>query len=171
MHILPNRLVGVVGEHEDFPVENLSKSHCGCFLASCSHDQKIKFWNIEELPRVETEASKKGRKLGNKQASAFRKDDFFSDFMENEDKKGDGSDDDSSGDNEDESNLDAETSKHSNENGSDKNCGMTDESDEDGDGDNGGDGDDGTDTSNLSDGADTSDLSDNADSENSDDNS
>ena len=148
VHILPNRLVGVVGEHEDFPVENLSKSHCGRFLASCSHDQKIKFWNIEELPSVEIEANKKGRKFGSKQTTAFRKDDFFSDLMENKDNKGDSSNDDSSEDAEegsDSSEFDTETEKHSNENGNDKNFGMTHKSDEELDN-----SDDGADTSNLS---------------------
>lgn len=157
VHILPNRLVGVVGEHEDFPVENLGKSYCGRFLASCSHDQKVKFWNIEELPSVEIEANKKGRKFGSKQSTAFRKDDFFSDLMENKDSKGDGSNDDSSDDDEegiDSSECDTETEKHSNENGNDKNFGKTYKSDEELD--------------NCDDGADASNLSVSEDSGNSD---
>ena len=109
VNILPNRLIGVVGEHEDFPVENLSKSHNGSFLASCSHDQKVKFWNIKDLPNVKVDANKKVLKSKNKQlTTAVKKDDFFSDMMENEedeaerdDSDGDSSDEDDEGDSSD----------------------------------------------------------------------
>jgi len=47
--ILPNRIIGTVGEHPGFPVEALSLSHCGQWLASCSHDQLIKFSDIREV--------------------------------------------------------------------------------------------------------------------------
>ena len=44
--ILPNRFIGVVGEHGEFPIEQIGLSPDGNILASCSHDQKIKFWNV-----------------------------------------------------------------------------------------------------------------------------
>ncbi len=68
--IQPNKLLGVVGEHSDFPVETVVLSHdrkvgacAGCrararalsntracqYLVSASHDNKVKFWNIEYL--------------------------------------------------------------------------------------------------------------------------
>lgn len=76
MSILPNKLLGVVGEHPDFPVERTQlRSHFVCALyhlyrafarctvscvrvsgmslsrdrqliASCSHDDTIKFWGV-----------------------------------------------------------------------------------------------------------------------------
>ena len=96
-------MVCEVGEHQDFPVENLSKSHCGRFLASCSHDQKIKFWNIEKIPNEKVKANDKTRKAGSKLLA--KKDDFFSDLMEMEGAEGQNSDIDSSGDDEEESDL------------------------------------------------------------------
>ncbi len=106
MNILPNRLLGVVGEHEDFPVENLSKSHCNTYLASCSHDQKIKFWNIEDIPSIKVDANQKAKKAKNKVlGAAVAKDDFFADMVEgtedqntNNNDDDDDSDDDSSDD-------------------------------------------------------------------------
>ena len=47
--ILPNRIIGTVGEHPGFPVEALSLSHCGRWLASCSHDQLVKFSDVREV--------------------------------------------------------------------------------------------------------------------------
>ena len=41
--MLPNRLLGLVGQHENFPVENMSRSHCGNYVASCSHDQTVSY--------------------------------------------------------------------------------------------------------------------------------
>ncbi|CAI2175530.1 11210_t:CDS:2 [Funneliformis geosporum] len=36
--ILPNKFLGVIGDHEDFPIECLKLSHDNNLLASCSHD-------------------------------------------------------------------------------------------------------------------------------------
>lgn len=47
--IHPNRLLGVVGEHEGFPIERMRLSGDGVFLGSCSHDKTIKFWNLTGL--------------------------------------------------------------------------------------------------------------------------
>jgi WD repeat-containing protein 55 len=45
----PNKLLGVVGEHSDLPVEALELSRDRKYIVSASHDNKIKFWNIEYL--------------------------------------------------------------------------------------------------------------------------
>ncbi|XP_046395038.1 WD repeat-containing protein 55 homolog [Ischnura elegans] len=45
-HLFPHQQLGIVGQHE-FAVENLDISYDGQFIASCSHDQLIKFWNIK----------------------------------------------------------------------------------------------------------------------------
>ncbi|KAI8871639.1 WD40 repeat-like protein [Ramicandelaber brevisporus] len=47
--ILPNKLLGVIGEHGDFPIEQLRIDHSRKVLASCSHDNTVRFWNINEL--------------------------------------------------------------------------------------------------------------------------
>jgi len=46
VNIFPNQLLGVVGEHEEFPIERLDISRDKNLLASCSHDCSVKFWNI-----------------------------------------------------------------------------------------------------------------------------
>ena len=95
VHILPNRFLGVVGQHEQYPVENLSLSHCGHLVASCSHDQRIKFWNVADVdaetvdPQRKPKAAHKTRLL-NKSAA---KDDFFADMAaEDEQNAGNGQD-------------------------------------------------------------------------------
>lgn len=45
--ILPNKLVGVIGDHGDYPIERLQLSHDNKFMGSCSHDNSIKFWDID----------------------------------------------------------------------------------------------------------------------------
>jgi len=46
VNIHPNKLLGVIGEHETFPIERLALSANKELLASCSHDNSIKFWNM-----------------------------------------------------------------------------------------------------------------------------
>ena len=87
MNILPNRFLGVVGEHKDFPIENLSLSHCRQFLASCSHDQTIKFWDVTQVEKEEVDTKRKAKR-GNiskvlNNASGAR-DDFFADLAKEE---------------------------------------------------------------------------------------
>lgn len=79
INILPNRIIGVVGDHEKFPVENLSLSRDKTLLASCSHDQTIKFWNVESLRRQKVSDKKKAKKKNkSKLLVSTGKDDFFS---------------------------------------------------------------------------------------------
>jgi WD40 repeat protein len=49
VQVHPNKLLGVLGEHSEFPVEVLRKNHDGSILASLSHDNSIKFWDIRFL--------------------------------------------------------------------------------------------------------------------------
>eukprot|EP00501_MAST-03F_sp_TOSAG23-6_P000268 GSMAST32.ASY1.ANO1.274.1 assembled CDS len=44
--VQPNRLIGVVGAHDDFPVEQLEFSRDQRTIASCSHDNIIKLWDV-----------------------------------------------------------------------------------------------------------------------------
>ena len=104
--------MGVVGEHKDFPVENLSLSHCRKYLASCSHDQTIKFWNVENLEKEQVNTYRKKSKKNNKPKplnSAASKTDFFADLTSSENAaasssttKGESDNSDSSDDEDDE---------------------------------------------------------------------
>ena len=94
--ILPNRFLGVVGQHDDdFPVENLSLSRDGLYLASCSHDQTIKFWNLEDVKKEKVNTKKKAKKSQKtKSLNTTSKSDFFAGFEEDNDKKENDSDKD-----------------------------------------------------------------------------
>jgi len=45
--IHPNKFIGAVGEHGEFPVERVKLSSNKKLLASCSHDNTVKFWSWE----------------------------------------------------------------------------------------------------------------------------
>lgn len=47
--ILPNKMIGVIGEHADFPVERLAFSHDRHTLGSASHDNTVKLWDVKYL--------------------------------------------------------------------------------------------------------------------------
>ena len=47
--IQPLKLLGVVGEHGNHPIEQVRMSFDKHLLASCSHDDCVKFWNIDYL--------------------------------------------------------------------------------------------------------------------------
>ncbi|KAK9842365.1 hypothetical protein WJX84_000209 [Apatococcus fuscideae] len=49
LNILPNKLVGIVGSHDDYPVERLSLSSDALTLASASHDDTVKLWDLTAL--------------------------------------------------------------------------------------------------------------------------
>ena len=44
--LLPNKILGVIGDHEEFPVEGLSASRDARLLASFAHDEIVRFWDI-----------------------------------------------------------------------------------------------------------------------------
>ncbi|KAG7173068.1 WD repeat-containing protein 55-like isoform X2 [Homarus americanus] len=96
VHLYAHRFVGVVGQHNDFGVENMSVSSDGSILASCSMDEVVRFWNIEYLYNTEVDDRKKGKKKQNRgfnlESSKRRnKFEFFSDFpdvMESDDEGG-----------------------------------------------------------------------------------
>ncbi|KAG0045937.1 WD domain repeat-containing protein 55 [Gryganskiella cystojenkinii] len=47
--ILPNKFQGIVGEHEDYPIECIKMSRDKTYLASCSHDDTVRFWDVRYL--------------------------------------------------------------------------------------------------------------------------
>ena len=73
-------------------------------LASCSHDQKIKFWNIESVKKEKVNTKKRATKADKtKFLKSSNKGDFFADLAEDEgNSKPSGSKDDASDSDEDE---------------------------------------------------------------------
>ncbi|KAH9508247.1 WD domain repeat-containing protein 55 [Bulinus truncatus] len=102
VHILPNRVLGVVGQHSgNFPIEALSMTADRIFIASCSHDQLVKFWNINELKTQTVDTSKKACRKNKKPVNfSSSKKDFFSGLVETTEVKvdTDSGDDDSEDD-------------------------------------------------------------------------
>nr|XP_056718268.1 WD repeat-containing protein 55 [Euleptes europaea] len=64
VNILPNRVIGSVGQHIGEPIEQLAKCPTSPFLASCGHDQKVKFWDISSLSSVVVDDYRKKKKSG-----------------------------------------------------------------------------------------------------------
>lgn len=86
VNILPNRVVGSVGQHPGEPVEKLALSHCGRFLASSGHDQRLKFWDMAQLRAVVVDdyrrRKKKGGPLRALSSKTWSTDDFFAGLRE-----------------------------------------------------------------------------------------
>lgn len=66
LHLYPHRFIGTIGHHHgdggravDFPIEKLDVSGSGNVIASTSHDQRIKFWNISYLEQMDYEKTRK----------------------------------------------------------------------------------------------------------------
>jgi WD40 repeat protein len=47
--IFPNKILGLVGEHSDMPIERLTMSFDKNMLASSSHDKSVKLWKVDWL--------------------------------------------------------------------------------------------------------------------------
>nr|XP_042903646.1 WD repeat-containing protein 55 isoform X2 [Parasteatoda tepidariorum] len=74
VQLFPNRFLGVLGGHKGFAVEGLSLSHDSSLLASCSYDQKVKFWDlssVNELKEQDVKETKKKHQQVNKQVNSF----------------------------------------------------------------------------------------------------
>ncbi|KAK4814745.1 hypothetical protein QYF61_026722 [Mycteria americana] len=64
VNILPNRVLGCVGQHLGEPIEQLAVAPGGQLLASCAHDQKVKFWDISALGGLVVDDYRKKKKKG-----------------------------------------------------------------------------------------------------------
>ncbi|XP_067422997.1 WD repeat-containing protein 55 isoform X2 [Emydura macquarii macquarii] len=86
VNILPNRVIGRVGQHLGEPIEQLAKSHTGQLLASCGHDQQVKFWDISALSSMVVDDYRKRKKTGQLKALSRKAfgggEDFFADLRE-----------------------------------------------------------------------------------------
>ena len=110
-HIMPNRFLGIVGNHDDFPVQAMCLSSDGTCCASISHDEHVKFWSVEKIRNVEVDAQSKSKNktLKNKALNKSGKsDNFFGDLAEDKDDNDDDDDDDD--DDEDSDDTDSDDS-------------------------------------------------------------
>ncbi|XP_048851057.1 WD repeat-containing protein 55 [Brienomyrus brachyistius] len=87
INLLPNRVLGSVGQHIGEPIEQIARSRDARFLASCAHDQQVKFWDISGLPATVVsdyrQKKKKDASLKSLSKKAFGVgDDFFSGLAE-----------------------------------------------------------------------------------------
>ncbi|XP_013200488.1 WD repeat-containing protein 55 homolog [Amyelois transitella] len=83
-HMFPQRQLGIVGQHR-LPVERLDISYDGQFIASCSHDNDVKFWNISYFESLDSiidlnhKQNKKRDMINNLPSSTIKNaSDFFS---------------------------------------------------------------------------------------------
>uniref|UniRef100_UPI0037E9A791 WD repeat-containing protein 55 n=1 Tax=Semicossyphus pulcher TaxID=241346 RepID=UPI0037E9A791 len=93
INLLPNRVIGCIGQHVSEPIEELAKSWDSRFLASSAHDQLIKFWDISSLPNTTVNEYRKRKKKDGRMKSLTKKahgdNDFFSGLVEEAEKKED----------------------------------------------------------------------------------
>ncbi|XP_045520685.1 WD repeat-containing protein 55 homolog [Pieris brassicae] len=86
-HMFPQRQLGIVGQHT-LPVECLDISHDGQYIASSSHNDDIKFWNISYFESIDSlinvnEKQNKRKDMSNNLPSSTVKNasDFFSGLL------------------------------------------------------------------------------------------
>ncbi|XP_041634781.1 WD repeat-containing protein 55 [Cheilinus undulatus] len=91
VNLLPNRVIGCIGQHVGEPIEELATSWDSRFLASSAHDQLIKFWDISSLPSQTVNEYRKRKKKDGRMKSLTKKahgdNDFFSGLVEETEKK------------------------------------------------------------------------------------
>ncbi|XP_051800745.1 WD repeat-containing protein 55-like [Acanthochromis polyacanthus] len=91
INLLPNRVIGCIGQHVGEPIEELAKSRDSRFLVSCGHDQLIKFWDISSLPNAKVQEYRKRKRKDGRMKSLTKKalgdNDFFSGLVEEPEKK------------------------------------------------------------------------------------
>jgi len=60
VHLFPHRFIGMVGHHDgDMPVEKMDVNGEGDLIASIGHDNRVKFWNISYLEKMDYEKKRK----------------------------------------------------------------------------------------------------------------
>ena len=80
VQIHPNRFLADVGRHGDLPVEALSLSRCRRYVASCGHDDFVRFWNVENAAAGSARPTARRREHARK----ANVDSFFSDMAADE---------------------------------------------------------------------------------------
>lgn len=64
VNVLPNRVLGSVGQHLGEPIEQLAVAADGKLLASSGHDQKVKFWDVSALGSMVVDDYRRKKKKG-----------------------------------------------------------------------------------------------------------
>ncbi|KAK0159647.1 hypothetical protein PV327_010741 [Microctonus hyperodae] len=59
--LFPHRRLGIVGQH-NFPIESIDVSNNGALIATSSHDNLIKFWNVQYFETMNLQEQIKGGK-------------------------------------------------------------------------------------------------------------
>ena len=52
VRIHPNRVLGVLGEHGEYPIERIRATGDGAYLGSCSHDKTVRFWDLSAVADI-----------------------------------------------------------------------------------------------------------------------
>lgn len=103
--------MGVLGNHDGFPIQTMSVSSDGNVVASISHDEYVKFWNVENIKSIKIDAQSKckNKTLKNKKINVKGKsDNFFADLCEKNDEDEEDDDDDSDESNDSDSEKDSD---------------------------------------------------------------
>ncbi|NWR26576.1 WDR55 protein, partial [Tachuris rubrigastra] len=87
VNVLPNRVVGSVGQHLGEPIEQLAVGPGGTLLASSAHDQKVKFWDVSALRSLVVDDYRRKKKRGGPLRALSSKavgtgEDFFADLRD-----------------------------------------------------------------------------------------
>ncbi|NWQ64985.1 WDR55 protein, partial [Neopipo cinnamomea] len=87
VNVLPNRVVGSVGQHLGEPIEQLALGPGGTLLASSAHDQKVKFWDVSALRSLVVDDYRRKKKRGGPLRALSSKavgsgEDFFADLRD-----------------------------------------------------------------------------------------
>jgi WD repeat-containing protein 55 len=85
MHLVPGRILGIAGQHS-LAIEAMDISNNGEYIASSSHDNDIRFWNIkyfEDFDEINYNAKpdKNAARRNLPSSLAANRSDFFSDLM------------------------------------------------------------------------------------------
>ena len=106
--------MGVLGNHDGFPIQTMSVSSDGNVVASISHDEYVKFWNVENIKSIKIDAQSKckNKTLKNKKINVKGKsDNFFADLCEKNDEDEEEDDDDDDSDESDDSDSEKDSDK------------------------------------------------------------
>lgn len=95
--MLPNRVLGCVGQHLGEPIEQLALAADGKLLASSGHDQKVKFWDVSALGSMVVDDYRRKKKKGGPLRALSSKalgsgEDFFADLREEPEPAAEGGD-------------------------------------------------------------------------------
>ncbi|KAL4510506.1 hypothetical protein ABPG72_004660 [Tetrahymena utriculariae] len=124
--VYPNKQLQILGQHEEdenFPITKLSLSHCRKFLASLSHDNSIKFYDVSKFVNGRDQVGEntwEGYESGDEPVPRSKKEKAGND-MDDSDFEDDDSDDDSDDDDdmEDEDNKKQKKQKQKGDDGMD----------------------------------------------------